>query len=119
MVFAFHQLQCLCSVFVVKLECLFHCHIALVGKASLQLDQGYDAVVHDALKLRVNPFIDKRLTVDFQAPDAVCLNQNLVCERRGSHNTPCRSVVFKFVCEQLAAFCQLITELLVGMLELI
>ena len=115
MVLAFHQFQSLLGILVVQLHGLVDGDVHRVAESVVYLDESYDAVVDECNELGSDAFTHQRLFLDFQRADALGLDKQLVCQRRGSQNTPRSPVVVELLLEQRAAFADDLFKLAVGL----
>ena len=105
MIFLFHQLQCYLRLMVVEFHSFLGSDVAVVGISQVELNQGYQAIVHNSDKLRIDILAHKILCTCFECTDAFCLNEYLIGERFGTHYSPRSTIVVKLLAENGYRFC--------------
>ncbi len=102
-ILTFHQLQRLVGILVVKRHGLLVGDVHYIGKAFVQLDKSYDAVVDERDELRTDAFAHHALLLDLERTDPLCLDKKLVGECCGTQDAPRGLVVVEFLLEEGAA----------------
>ena len=114
MIFGKHQLQRGFGIFVIQHQCLFIGHIGSFGITKFQLYQPYNSIVDNSYEFRTDAFVYQSHPFRFNTSDTVGFDEYLICYGRRTKNAPRRTVIMKFLREQVTANRNDMFKLLLG-----